>query len=118
MLYQILSLATRKDVLGEAIDAMDIAINLPSLIERHGAIIIEQHPNDYDDWVKTKKGELLFYDAVPDTDINKGGYYVEVFNDIDNNYKVDDFCVHPNDCDCTNEEALHAYIRKYIYDNC
>lgn len=117
MLYQILSLGTRKDMLGEAIDAETLAIRLPELIDQVGAIIVMPHEDDFDDWVKTKSGMILYYDVQNDCDENYGGYFVEVYTDINFIHRLDYFCVHPEDCDCKNEDAVYDYVRQYIREN-
>ena len=117
MLYQILSLATRKDVLGEPLDERSLMFNLPTLIQDHRAVIIQQHPTDFDPWVKGKSGELRYYDIQPDCDENEGGYYVQVYSDEDLDDLYDYFCVHPDDCDCEDEDAVEVYVREYIREN-
>ena len=117
MLYQILSLGTRKDMLGEAIDAETLAIKLPELINQAGSIIVTAHEDDFDDWVKTKSGTLLYFDVREDHDENYNGYFVEVYTDINFKHRLDYFSVHPEDCDCNDEDAVYDYVRKHIREN-
>lgn len=44
---------------------------------------------------------------------NEGGFYCQVYADEDMTEQIDDFCIHPSDCDCNNEEAVKKFIKKY-----
>lgn len=46
MRYQIISLATRKDILGEAVDADTLTKLMPDLLRQHDAVIIREYNND------------------------------------------------------------------------
>ena len=63
-----------------------------------------------------KAGHKVFVDYTPDCEYNEGGFYCETFADEDGADKIDDFCIHPEDCDCTDEEAVEEYIRNYYKD--
>ena len=48
-----------------------------------------------------------------DCDENKGGYFCQVYLDKDMEHEIDFFCIHPEDCDCTNEDDVEDFIRTY-----
>ena len=49
-----------------------------------------------------------------DVEPNEGGYYCEVYLGDTPDNKIDDFCIHPTDCDCTNMEEVESYARKFM----
>jgi hypothetical protein len=62
---------------------------------------------------KTKKGTRVWMSYIPDCEDNTGGFYVEVYlNQYGDRY--DYFCVHPEDCDCNNSEAVEKFIKEYV----
>ena len=63
---------------------------------------------------KDKAGHTLYVTTTPDCEDNEGGYYCEVYADEDFITKLDDFCVHPEDCDCDNDDEVEKYIMSYI----
>jgi hypothetical protein len=61
---------------------------------------------------KTKNGRTVWLSFVPDCEYNTGGWYVEVYlNQYGDRY--DDFCVHLDDCDCTDMNAVEQYAKDY-----
>lgn len=44
---------------------------------------------------------------------NEGGYFCQVYADEDMENQIDYFCIHPEDCDCNNEEEVEKFIKKY-----
>lgn len=62
---------------------------------------------------KTKKGTRVWMSYIPDCEDNTGGFYVEVYlNQYGDRY--DYFCVHPEDCDCKNSEAVEKFMKEYV----
>lgn len=62
---------------------------------------------------KTKKGTRVWMSYIPDCEDNTGGFYVEVYlNQYGDRY--DYFCVHPEDCDCNNSEAVEKFMKEYV----
>lgn len=50
---------------------------------------------------------------IPDCEDNTGGFYVEVYlNQYGDRY--DYFCVHPEDCDCNDSEAVEKFMKEYV----
>lgn len=49
-----------------------------------------------------------------DCDVNEGGWYCQVYLDEDMTCQIDDFCIHSDDCDCTNDREVDAFITKYV----
>lgn len=64
--------------------------------------------------VPDKSGQKVHLSFVKDVEPNEGGYYVEVYNDINLENKIDDFCIHPTDCDCSNFTSVEHYAREYV----
>lgn len=50
---------------------------------------------------------------IKDCGENEGGYFCEVYADEDYNERIDYFCIHPEDCDCTNEDEVENFIEEY-----
>ena len=44
---------------------------------------------------------------------NKGGYFCQVYSDENMEYEIDYFCIHPEDCNCRNENDVDEFIRLY-----
>lgn len=62
---------------------------------------------------KTGKGTPVWFWMMPDCDENEGGFYVEI--GLDENLEMYDyFCIHPDDCDCNNEDEVYTYAKEYI----
>jgi len=62
---------------------------------------------------KTKNGKRVWLSFVPDCEYNTGGWYVEVYLD-EYGDRYDDFCVHLDDCDCTDMNAVEQYAKDYV----
>lgn len=63
---------------------------------------------------KDKAGQTVYITYIEDCGENEGGYYCEVYADEDLMYDLDFFCVHPEDCDCSDDDAVEAYIREFV----
>ena len=62
---------------------------------------------------KTKNGRTVWLAFVPDCEYNTGGWYVEVYlNQYGDRY--DEFCVHLEECDCTEMNAVEQYAKDYV----
>ena len=61
----------------------------------------------------TGRGTDVSLAFVPDCGENAGGYYVEVYLDASGD-RHDDFCIHPNDSDCDDIDAVEQYARNYM----
>ena len=55
----------------------------------------------------------VWISMTPDCDENLGGYYCQVYEDENMECQIDDFCIHTDDCDCTNEEEVENFIKEY-----
>ena len=55
----------------------------------------------------------VWVSCTEDCDENKGGYFCEVYDDENMDNRIDYFCVHPEDCDCSNYESVEKFIREY-----
>jgi hypothetical protein len=44
---------------------------------------------------------------------NLGGYYCQVYTDENMENQIDDFCIHTDDCDCSNQEEVEKFIWQY-----
>lgn len=62
---------------------------------------------------KTKKGTPVWVSTIEDVEPNKGGLYCEIYLNFFGD-RYDDFCIHAEDCDCTNDKAVIAYVRNYV----
>lgn len=51
--------------------------------------------------------------CIPDCGENLGGYFCEVWSDEEMDNRIDYFCIHPDDCDCTDSEAVEKFIKEY-----
>ena len=65
-----------------------------------------------------KLGQTVYVTCTDDCEPNEGGYYCEVYADEDLMYDLDFFCVHPEDCDCSDDNAVEAYIQEFIAEEC
>lgn len=75
----------------------------------------EIHHNDI---LLTKDGVPVRLAFVPDAEPNRGGWYVEIYAwnpqyGFDGD-RTDDFVIHPDDCDCSSEQAVREYARNHI----
>jgi hypothetical protein len=62
---------------------------------------------------KTQKGTRVWVSLVDDVEPNDGGFYCEIYlSQYGDRY--DDFCIHPEDCDCQNDKEVAKYVRKYV----
>jgi hypothetical protein len=61
----------------------------------------------------TAKGTGVIVFTTPDVEPNEGGLYCEICLEWDGD-RFDDFCIHPDDCDCSDEEQVDAYIDRYV----
>lgn len=66
----------------------------------------------------SKDGHKVYLAFVPDCEENEGGYFVEVYEneDICTCDYFDYFCIHTDDCDCTNYDEVEKYAVKYVAD--
>ena len=55
----------------------------------------------------------VWISMTPDCDVNAGGYYCQVYTDEAMEHQIDDFCIHPEDCDCSNQEDLAKFVANY-----
>ena len=65
---------------------------------------------------KDKAGQTIYINHTPDCEYNEGGYYCETYSDEDCDHKIDDFCIHTDDCDCEDEGAVLEYMSHYYDD--
>ena len=63
-----------------------------------------------------KAGLQLHISYTEDCAENAGGFYCETYLDENGDRKIDDFCVHPEDCDCSNHKAVENVIRHHYDD--
>lgn len=61
----------------------------------------------------TGKGTKVWVHAIEDVDPNKGGYYCEIYLNP-NEDRYDDFCIHREDCDLTNDIDVREFIEEYV----
>ena len=61
----------------------------------------------------TAKYTRVYLDILPDCGENEGGYYVEIYLKPEGD-RYDDFCIHPDDCDCNNWNEVVDYARYVI----
>lgn len=50
-----------------------------------------------------------------DTEINKGGYYCEVYLDEDNSINIDNFVIHKEDLDCFDDRDVGVETLCKVY---
>ena len=62
---------------------------------------------------KTKKGTKVYISFVKDVEPNKGGYYCEISRYYCGS-TYDNFCIHPEDCDCNNEAEVGNFAKNYV----
>lgn len=67
-------------------------------------------------WVKDKKGQWVYVSYVPDCEPNEGGIYCETYVNELMDKKIDDFCIHRDDCDCSSVCAVEQHIADYYKD--
>ena len=61
----------------------------------------------------TGKGTKVDVSFEADVEPNEGGYYC-VISEHNTLYPFDDFCIHPDDCDCTNYDEVSKFAKKYV----
>ena len=59
-------------------------------------------------------GQVVYVSYVDDCCENKGGYWCQVYCNDFLDYEIDDFCIHPEDCDCSDGNAVAERIRQYV----
>lgn len=61
----------------------------------------------------TKKGTKVDVSFVADVEPNEGGYYCEIarHNTLE---PFDYFCIHPEDCDCEDYNAIQKFAEEYV----
>lgn len=65
------------------------------------------------DMATTGRGTRVHLSYIPDCGSNVGGWYVEIYlNPYGDRY--DDFCIHPEDCDCTNWDEVERFAKNYV----
>ena len=62
---------------------------------------------------QTKKGTEVWLAFIPDCGTNVGGWYVQIYL-TETGDPYDDFCIHPEDCNCGNYNAVAEVARKYV----
>ena len=62
---------------------------------------------------RTAKGTMVWVSYIPDCGSNVGGFYVEIYLD-EYGDRYDDFCIHPEDCDCADWDAVERFAREYV----
>lgn len=66
-----------------------------------------------EDMAITGRGTRVFLSYIQDCEPNTGGWYVEIYvNPYGDRY--DDFCIHPEDCDCTNWDEVGRFAKNYV----
>jgi hypothetical protein len=64
-------------------------------------------------FAETFNGTRVMVSRVRDCEPNTGGYYCTI-EKADSEAWLDDFCIHSEDCDCSDDEDVERYIRDYI----
>lgn len=62
----------------------------------------------------TKNGLDVWVAFNPDCEYNTGGFYCEIWENPDMDCLLDDFCIHIDDCDCTDLDAVEQYAKDYV----
>lgn len=62
---------------------------------------------------RTHKGTEVNVSFTPDVEPNEGGFYCTV-EKTDSEAWLDDFCIHPEDCDCSDLNEVERFAREYI----
>lgn len=65
---------------------------------------------------KDKAGQIVYVSYIPDCEPNDGGLYCETYSDQWCDNKIDDFCIHPEDCNCGSTLEVKKYIQDYYRD--
>jgi hypothetical protein len=55
----------------------------------------------------------VWISKIEDCDDNTNGYFCQVYTDADMEHEIDYFCIHTDDCDCTNEKEVDKFIEEY-----
>ena len=61
----------------------------------------------------TKKGTEVYLSFVPDCESNVGGWFVEIHLNVYGDW-YDYFCIHPEDCDCTDWDAVEKVAKEFV----
>ena len=61
----------------------------------------------------TKRGTKVWLSFNPDCEDNEGGWFVEVYLHPADDY-YDYFCVHKEDCDCKDMDAVEEYAKWFM----
>ena len=61
----------------------------------------------------TAKGTPVFVETICDVYPNENGYYCEIYLNSGGD-RFDDFCIHPDDCDCNNEWEVRRFVEDYV----
>ena len=59
-------------------------------------------------------GHIVYVTYINDCESNTGGLWCQVYADENCDRELDDFCIHPDDCDCSDEEVVEAYILGFV----
>ena len=63
--------------------------------------------------MKTARGTKVYLAFHEDVAPNLGGYWVEIYLDP-NGDRHDDFCIHPEDCDCSDFVKVVMFADDYV----
>lgn len=69
-------------------------------------------------WITDKKGQKAYVTYIPDCGENEGGLYCETWTDDRCDRKIDDFCIHKEECDLffLTKDGIEDYIKNYYKD--
>ena len=62
----------------------------------------------------TKNGLDVWVAFNPDCEYNTGGLYCEIWENPEMDCLLDDFCIHIDDCDCTDLDTVEQYAKDYV----
>lgn len=62
---------------------------------------------------RTKRGTMVWMSHIPDCGGNVGGWFVEIYLSPYGD-RYDYFCVHPEDCDCGDYNAVEKFMKDYV----
>lgn len=62
---------------------------------------------------RTKRGTMVWMSYIPDCGSNVGGWFVEIYLSPYGD-RYDYFCVHPEDCDCKDYNAVEKFMKDYV----
>lgn len=55
----------------------------------------------------------VWISCISDCDENEGGYFCQVYTDENMSNEIDNFCIHTDDCNCTDYNEVEKYIEEY-----